>query len=92
MFRKSPALRRSRRLTFSAEGIQFEAEDARGEYKWSLFMRIIETKKVFMLQQTTHAATYIPKRCFHSPSDVELLRQLIRENFKGKWTLRRDGG
>jgi hypothetical protein len=90
MFRKSPALRRPRRLVFGPEGIRFEAEDARGEYKWSLFMRIIETKKVFMLLQTTRAATYIPKRCFHSPSDVELLRQLIRDNFKGKWTLRRD--
>jgi hypothetical protein len=90
MFRKSPALRRPRRLIFRAEGIQFESEDARGEYKWSLFMRIMETRKVFLLLQTAHAATYIPKRCFSSPGDVELLRQLIRENFKGKWTLRRD--
>jgi YcxB-like protein len=65
MFRESPALSRSRRLTFNAEGIQFDADDARGHYKWSLFMRIVETKKVFMLLQTTHAATYIPKRCFH---------------------------
>jgi YcxB-like protein len=90
MFRKSPALRRPRRVIFNAEGIRFESEDARGEYKWSLFLRIIESKKVFVLLQTTHAATYIPKRCFRSPSDVELLRQLIRDNFKGKWTLRRD--
>jgi hypothetical protein len=89
-FRKSPAIRRPRRLTFSAEGIRFESEDARGEYKWSLFMRIIETRKLFLLLQTAHAATYIPKRCFLSASDVELLRQLIRDNFKGKWTLRRE--
>lgn len=90
MFRKSPAARMPRRLTFSTEGIQFESEDARGEYKWSLFMRIIETKKLFLLLQTANAATYIPKRCFRSPDDVKLLRQLIRDNFKGKWTLRRD--
>jgi hypothetical protein len=89
-FRKSPAVRRPRRLIFRTEGIQFESQDARGEYKWSLFMRVIETREIFLLLQTAHAATYIPKRCFRSPSDVELLRQLIRDNFKGKWTLRRD--
>jgi hypothetical protein len=89
-FRNSPAIQRSRRLTFGTEGVQFESEDARGEYKWSLFMRIIETRKLFLLLQTANAATYIPKRCFRSAGDVDFLRQLIRDNFKGKWTLRRD--
>jgi len=90
MFRQSSALRRPRRLIVGPEGIQFESEDARGDYKWSLFMRIVETKKVFVLFQTTHAATFVPKRCFHTPSEVDFLRQLIRDNFKGKWILRRD--
>jgi hypothetical protein len=53
-------------------------------------MRIIETRKLFLLLQTANAATYIPKRWFRSESDVDFLRQLIRDNFKGKWTLRRD--
>jgi hypothetical protein len=90
MFRKSHATRMPRRLTFGTEGFQIESDDARGDYKWSLFMRIIETRKLFLLFQTPHAATYIPKRCFRSADDVQLLRQLIRNNFKGKWTLRRD--
>jgi hypothetical protein len=90
MFRETPAVGRARRITFNSEGFHMESEDARGEYKWTLFLRIIETRKVFVFMQTTKSGTYIPKRCLSNPQDILALRQLIRANFTGKKTLRVD--
>ena len=90
MFKKSPALRRPRRVTLTSEGMRMEAEDASGEYKWALFWRIRETYKCFLLFQTTHSATYIPKRCFSSPEEISRFREILRTNFRGKLRLRRE--
>ena len=90
IFKSSPAARKSRHLSFSVEGIHLESEDARGDYKWTLFNRTVETPRVFMFLQTRYAATYVPKRCFSKPEDIVILRQLIRDNFRGKLRLRRD--
>jgi len=67
MFRKNPRLKKSVRYTFSAEGMRFESADGNGEFKWSAFERIIETKKVFALGRV-----YIPKRCLASEADAAI--------------------
>jgi len=90
LFRKSAQFQKSVRYTFNPEGLRFESEDASGAFKWSAFDRVVETRKVFAFWITSKSGTYIPKRCLASPSDVAVFRQLIRDNFKGKWTLRRD--
>jgi hypothetical protein len=90
MFHKYPALRRSRRVSFSAEGMHVESEDARGDYKWSLFYQIVETPKTFLFMQTTRGGVYIPKRCLSASDDIVTLRRLIRDNFTGKRRLRTD--
>jgi hypothetical protein len=90
MFRKAPAFSKSRRWSISAQGLHLESEDTRADYKWSLFARIIETRTTFLLLQTSYYATYIPKRCFSSPGDIQTVRNLIRENFTGKYRIRRD--
>jgi hypothetical protein len=90
LFRKSPQFQKPVRYTFNPEGLRFESESASGALKWSAFDRVVETRKVFAFSLTSRSGTYIPKRCLASPSDVALLRQLIHDNFKGKWTLRRD--
>jgi len=88
MFRKSPALRRSRRWIIGPNGLRTQSEDATGEYKWSLFQEIQETKKNFMLKQTTASATYIPKRCFQSSEDILHFKTLLRAHYPGKLNLR----
>ena len=90
LFRKSPQFQKRVRYTLNTEGLSFESESASGALKWSAFDRVVETRKVFAFLITSRSGTYIPKRCLASPSDVGMLRQLIRDNFKGKWTLRRD--
>jgi len=90
LFRKSPALTKSRRCTFSADGIAIQSEDANSECKWSLFQRVVETPSVFSFFTTSLSGTYIPKRCFASVDDIRCVRSLIRENMPGKCRLRRD--
>jgi hypothetical protein len=90
MFHKYPAMGHLRRVSFSAEGMHIESEDARGDYKWSMFYQIVETPKTFFFMQTTRGAVYIPKRCLPRPDDIAVLRRLIRDNFTGKRWLRTD--
>jgi hypothetical protein len=90
MFRTYPTMRGLRSYSFSSEGMHIESEEARGDYKWSLFTRIVETPKSFVFVITSRGATYVPKRCLAGQGEIEILRHLIRENFKGKKTLRRD--
>jgi YcxB-like protein len=87
--RKAPGFKKRARYIFDAQGIRFESEDAKGEYKWSAFATVLETRRAFALAQTDYAATYVPKRCFASPNDIAIFRQLMRDNFKGRWRLRR---
>jgi len=87
LFRKYPLFSKPRRITFSPEGILIESEDARAECRWSVFSRIGESSGVFFFQQTERTATYVPKRCLRSDQEIRLMRDLIRENFKGRYQL-----
>jgi hypothetical protein len=87
---KTPALKTPRRITLDADGMHLESEDARGDYKWSLFHSVRETKNAFVLKANAWSGTYIPKRCLTGPKDTLIIRKLMRENFKGKKTLRND--
>jgi hypothetical protein len=89
-FWTTPALKSPRKLTFDADGMHLESDDARGDYKWSLFRSVAETKKVFVFKISATSGTYLPKRCLTGPDDIHLLRQLIRESFRGKKSLRND--
>ena len=91
MFRSSPRLRTPRRIRFSAEGIRIDSEHGRGEYKWSIFQKIVESRRTFFFMQTSHYAGsfYVPKRCL-SKSATNDLRRVIRDNFQGESKLRID--
>jgi hypothetical protein len=86
IFRELPALQKPRSISFSTEGIHIDSEDARGDYKWSLFRNVVETPRVFLFMQTTRStgALYVPKRCLSGSDGVVRLRRLIRGNFAGK--------
>jgi len=82
LFRSTPGLAETK--------ILFQSERAQSECKWTIFDRVSETREVFAFSQGKIGATYVPKRFFTDPNDIPLLRRIIRENFKGKWTLRND--
>lgn len=87
---RSSRLAETTRITFRPDKILFQSENGQSECKWTIFDRVFETRRVFAFSQGRIGATYVPKRCFTDPNDIQLLRQMIRENFKGKRTLRRD--
>jgi YcxB-like protein len=90
MFRKYSAFSRPCSISFGPEGMHLESEDASGDYKWSLFYRITETRRSFVFLVTSRGATYVPKRGLSGSAEIRVLRNLIRENFKGKKWLRAD--
>jgi YcxB-like protein len=55
MFRKSPRLRMPRRIRFSDEGIRIESEHGQGEYKWSIFQKVVESRRTFFFMRTSAA-------------------------------------
>src|SRR5271154_1882574 len=90
VFRSTPAFSSPTRVTFRPDSILSEVSEARSECKWALFTGAFEPRQVFVFSQGKAGGTYIPNRAFRSSEDVAFLRQLIRENIKGKITLRRD--
>jgi hypothetical protein len=89
-FRKNPAYRKSRRYTFDTQGMHVQSDDARDDYMWSRFSEIVETKWQFQFMQTDRSGIPIPRRVLKRPDEIQTLRQLIRENFKGTRRLRVD--
>jgi hypothetical protein len=90
MFRNYATAGRLRTISFSTDGMHLESEDSRGDYKWSLFHRIVETSRAFQFIVGPRSATFLPKRCLSNSGEIQMLRQLVRENFKGKKRLRPD--
>lgn len=88
-FRNSPRLHETMHYEVRSEGIHFVSEHVTSDSKWSLFVNARETKARFALGSSDFRALYFPKRCL-TPESVKLLRQMIRENVKGKVELRAD--
>jgi hypothetical protein len=61
MFRKSPALTKTRRYTFGTTGVVIYSEDATSDCKWSLFQRAVETPSVFIFSQTSVGGHIFPR-------------------------------
>jgi YcxB-like protein len=90
MIRCGPTLAETRQYSFSDRGVNFRGERMTCDLRWNGFHRIAESRRSFLLYLSPGFGAVIPKRCFSSPEGVVFLRQLIRENFKGKSTLRHD--
>jgi hypothetical protein len=92
LFHDTPTLRKPRNLSFNAEGIRINSEDAQGNYTWSVFRYIIETRKAFSFAQTTRSASglVVPKRCLSGGDDIKAMRRLVRANYSGRAWLRSD--
>jgi len=92
LFHDTPTFRKPRNLSFNAEGIRLNSEDAQGNYNWSVFRNILETRKAFVFAQTTRSTSgvFVPKRCLSGPEDIAAIRRLVRANYSGKARLRSD--
>lgn len=76
-FRQQRSLRNEVQLTWSEQGITFEAENGHSRHAWDEFGRWAESKAIFILFYTDRLFTFVPKRAL-SESDVNELRALLR--------------
>ena len=88
LFRKTPSMKKVRTYTFTSEGVNCVTDDARYDCNWSVFTRIHESRRGFIFLLGAQGI-HVPRRYFSSHDDVLSLRQIIRDNFKGKTHLMR---
>jgi len=67
----------STRWSFSASGVTTEDATAATQLQWKVFIRVRETKTLFLLFSHPHYANVIPKRAFTSAEDLAHFRELL---------------
>jgi YcxB-like protein len=88
LIRHGPTLRERRQYAFSDRGVHFDSELMTCELKWGSFSRIIENPRTFVLYLAPLAGMVIPKKHLNKHDDLQRLRELFRNHFKGKLKLR----
>jgi hypothetical protein len=88
LFRKNPNVGKPVLWKFFPDRIETHGPVSDNVLQWSAFHTIRETKEQFLLYVQGNFANVLPKQCFGHSGDVAGLRQLIRENFRGKLHLR----
>ena len=87
LVRRGPTLREPRRYTFSTDGVHFDADLMTCDCRWGSFIRIVESRRSFLLYLSPLFAVVIPKAQLSTPDDISRLRQLFRNSFKGRLKL-----
>lgn len=76
-YKADKRLQREYSATIGESIVEVECETGRTEYRWSSFVRFLETKNLFLLYQAPRVFNLFPKRSF-SPGDAEAFRQLAK--------------
>jgi YcxB-like protein len=88
LIRHGPTLRERRRYSFSDRDVHFDSELMTCDLRWDSFSRIVESRRSFILYLAPLYGMVIPKRYLTNPDDLQRLRELFRNQFKGKLKLR----
>jgi hypothetical protein len=70
-------------VDISEEGVQMGSATFDANLKWGLFLRFLESDRVFLLYQTNRMFNLLPKSAF-APAEVEEFRQLLRRKLPDK--------
>jgi hypothetical protein len=82
--RKNPDKLGPNRHEVGPEGTTWQSVQGEGRLAWSAFHQIRETPDLFLLYIQSNFAQIIPKRCFGSPAEITLYREIVRKYYKGK--------
>jgi hypothetical protein len=77
--KSNKALQEMVRYRFSAEGIDAVAPSSSGHVNWDVMFQAVETKHNFLIFIARNIMYTIPKRCFQDNHQMEVFRQLLRE-------------
>ena len=79
-FRYEPKFRDEYSLTFSPEGIQFQAAHIESSLKWSFYPQALVDDHSYLLYWGSRTFTVIPKRVFQSTDQERTFEQLLAEH------------
>jgi hypothetical protein len=67
----------------SEDGVHLQSSDFDANLKWSLYLRFLESDRVFLLYQTNRMFNLLPKAAF-GPGEIDEFRELARRNLPDK--------
>jgi len=67
----------------SEDGIHLQSSDFDANLKWALYLRFLESDRIFLLYQTNRMFNLFPKSAF-APGEIDEFRQLVRRKLPGK--------
>ena len=81
-FRGDPKFRAEYDLTFTDAGIQFNTPDINSSIAWSLYTRVIENDRFYIMiyGKNIPSLSIIPKRAFPTSKEEILFRQMLRRH------------
>jgi hypothetical protein len=85
--RKNPGKLGPSRHEIGPDGTSYESIHGEGKLAWTAFHQIRETRDLFLLYLQSNFAQIIPKRCFGSPAEITLYRDIVLKYYKGKTDL-----
>src|SRR5262249_20480006 len=79
-FRYEPKFRDEYSLTFSPEGIRFQAAHIESHLEWSFYTRVLVDAYSYLLYWGSRTFTVIPKRVFQSTEQQLAFEELLAEH------------
>jgi len=79
-FRGDPRFRDECYLTFSDAGIQFQSPTVSSAIAWSLYKKVMENDKFYILIYGLNSPTILPKRAFRDSTQETVFRALLRRH------------
>ena len=82
-FRGDPKFRDEYLLQFSDDGIQFKTAQIDALVQWSLYSKVIENERFYLLIYGQNMISVIPKRAFANANQVAAFNGLLRRKLPG---------
>jgi hypothetical protein len=79
-FRSDPKFQDEYQLHFSDDGIQFRTAQIDALLQWSLYNKVIEDERFYLLVYGKHMISVIPKRAFTDEYQEASFREMLRRN------------
>lgn len=79
-FRGDPRFGEEHSLTFSDSGLQFQSPAVNSSISWSLYKKVIENDKFYILIYGLNSPTIVPKRAFGDSRQEAIFRELLRRH------------
>ncbi|WP_238917578.1 YcxB family protein [Clostridium sp. YIM B02555] len=76
-YRREPKYKEEYLLEFDDEEIRFKTASVESRLEWSIYNKVIETEKLYILVYSRDGFSIIPKRAFLSKSDELKFKNLI---------------